>query len=557
MIPSPKLIWGVLFMIAALSAAMGQSESRDVAIERTQREINDLVARYGGFETVEKQLAPFQKEVSEKMVRIVEGGRTFLWETNHFNRAITTSGIKNNWVQKGGGDKVDPMDAIVHFDRELKKIGVDLIFVPVPSKIEAYAHQFETPLEKGIPISPGRTKAMLQLLEQNVEVVDILPTLMAARGDDAIPVYETSGHHPSGLGAKLAGELVAQRLARYSLTGRDLQRFQSIKRTATERINRKVPMTAWTVVDQNKQPYEHVNESQVVVIGDSHAFAYGTASWACHIARATGIPITDLSTSSGGSTAPQRLANLGMESLKNRKAVVWIITSTHLERFPWDLPKLVEAPSLAGLITLGKMDQAFDQYKKIKQTNPEAVDLNEGELNNLGYQLLGTGNFDQAIAVFKLNTMEFPNSGNAFDSLGEAYKKAGKNTEAIACFKKSLSLFPPENTVKNSLTLLAELGVEATPPPRPKLTEAAMDNLLGTYSVGPTMTATVKREGESLFFHMLGRPAMEMLPVNDTFFTSDPGIRFQFLPATESMTLEVVFRGNRITATRVSGAGQP
>jgi tetratricopeptide (TPR) repeat protein len=66
----------------------------------------------------------------------------------------------------------------------------------------------------------------------------------------------------------------------------------------------------------------------------------------------------------------------------------------------------------------------------------------EAELNAYGYQLLGEKKNAEAVAIFKSNATKHPESWNVHDSLGEALEAAGKKTEAIASYKKALSLAP-------------------------------------------------------------------------------------------------------------------
>jgi tetratricopeptide (TPR) repeat protein len=72
--------------------------------------------------------------------------------------------------------------------------------------------------------------------------------------------------------------------------------------------------------------------------------------------------------------------------------------------------------------------------------------------------LLNQGNHDKAIEMFKLNTQRHPKSANAWDSLGEGYAIKGDKKNAIANFKKSLSMNPPANVKANSEKYLKQLG---------------------------------------------------------------------------------------------------
>ena len=63
-------------------------------------------------------------------------------------------------------------------------------------------------------------------------------------------------------------------------------------------------------------------------------------------------------------------------------------------------------------------------------------------MNTLGYWLLGKRKVVEAIEVFKMNVEDFPNSANAYDSLGEAYTINGDIERAIENYQRSLELNP-------------------------------------------------------------------------------------------------------------------
>lgn len=51
-------------------------------------------------------------------------------------------------------------------------------------------------------------------------------------------------------------------------------------------------------------------------------------------------------------------------------------------------------------------------------------------------------NLTDAIAIFKLIIAEFPNSTNAFDSMGEAYLQAKDSSRALQNYEQSLRMNP-------------------------------------------------------------------------------------------------------------------
>ncbi len=98
----------------------------------------------------------------------------------------------------------------------------------------------------------------------------------------------------------------------------------------------------------------------------------------------------------------------------------------------------------------------LDRYVALKDRyyGRGTFDFSEGTLNNLGYEFLGRGELEPAIAIFKLNVAQFPESGNVYDSLAEAYMTGGQTELAIIYYTRSLEI-DPDNT--NALEKLAEL----------------------------------------------------------------------------------------------------
>jgi CubicO group peptidase (beta-lactamase class C family) len=102
------------------------------------------------------------------------------------------------------------------------------------------------------------------------------------------------------------------------------------------------------------------------------------------------------------------------------------------------------------------VEVGIERYRELKRTQPsEAFD--EYVLNTLGYRLLRGERFDDAIAIFKLNVDEYPDAWNPYDSLGEAYMRAGQLELALEHYEKSLEL-NPDNT--NGKAMLARIRAQ-------------------------------------------------------------------------------------------------
>jgi hypothetical protein len=65
---------------------------------------------------------------------------------------------------------------------------------------------------------------------------------------------------------------------------------------------------------------------------------------------------------------------------------------------------------------------------------------NEADINLYAYGLLGQKKTDEAIAVFRKNVKDHPDSWNTYDSLGEALAAKGDKKAAIESYNKALSM---------------------------------------------------------------------------------------------------------------------
>ena len=101
------------------------------------------------------------------------------------------------------------------------------------------------------------------------------------------------------------------------------------------------------------------------------------------------------------------------------------------------------------------IEEGIRKYNEIK--TDERYYFDESSFNTLGYELLGEGNIREAIEIFKLNVQVYPDSWNAYDSLGEAYMENGDRELAIQNYNTSLEL-NPQNT--NGVEMLKRLRSE-------------------------------------------------------------------------------------------------
>jgi CubicO group peptidase (beta-lactamase class C family) len=185
-----------------------------------------------------------------------------------------------------------------------------------------------------------------------------------------------------------------------------------------------------------------------------------------------------------------------------------------LNNQPFDEPKKSIAEALYKIATEKGGAAAVAEYRKLKAGNAAQYDFSEGELNTLGYQLLGKDRTKDAIEIFKLNVEMFPASANPYDSLGEVYLKDGQKELALANYKKSVEL-DPKNT--NAVKIINQLEGKTV-----KVDPSIFDAYVGEYEVTPRFILTFTREGDKLFAQGTGQPKMEVEAVSETQFTISP-----------------------------------
>jgi len=81
----------------------------------------------------------------------------------------------------------------------------------------------------------------------------------------------------------------------------------------------------------------------------------------------------------------------------------------------------------------------------------------ENDINIYGYTLLGQEKTDEAIAIFRQNVKDHPQSWNTYDSLGEALAKKGDKAGAVENYTKALNMVGDADNKKRITGILAKL----------------------------------------------------------------------------------------------------
>ena len=94
-------------------------------------------------------------------------------------------------------------------------------------------------------------------------------------------------------------------------------------------------------------------------------------------------------------------------------------------------------------------DKALQGYLQFRQQDSTQVYIEEAEVNRMGYNFLTDKDYDNAIAVFKMNVALYPESDNVYDSLADAYLRSGDSLQAFNNYQKALELNSGNERAKN------------------------------------------------------------------------------------------------------------
>jgi CubicO group peptidase (beta-lactamase class C family) len=224
-----------------------------------------------------------------------------------------------------------------------------------------------------------------------------------------------------------------------------------------------------------------------------------------------------------------------------------------IARVLYDQPVEAARPEIARALVSTFEEEGADagiaEYRRLRAESPDAFDFSEPQLNLLGYHFRRKGDTETAIAVFALNVEQYPDAFNTYDSLGEAYKEAGRTDLAIANYEKSLELNPGN---ANGRAMLAEMGVETAEAEGLALSTEVLERYVGDYEIRPGFVLTVTRDGTRLFTQATGQPRFEIFSQSETrFFVKDFPAQLEFHVEGDGPAASVtLFQGGRETPAK-------
>ncbi len=112
----------------------------------------------------------------------------------------------------------------------------------------------------------------------------------------------------------------------------------------------------------------------------------------------------------------------------------------------WQMPR----DPMNGAIA-GGLKAADEHYAKLSKKFGYQLQVPEVMVNQIGYQHLFADEVDKAIEVLKVQVERYPESANPYDSLGEAYERAGKLDLAVPMYEKAAAIGKKNNDANAAL----------------------------------------------------------------------------------------------------------
>jgi alginate O-acetyltransferase complex protein AlgJ len=335
------------------------------------RAVRAEVAAHGGsWGAWSKEVAPLHAALKARLGAVPAGAKALPGGDGFLFYARSLSYVLGGDLAKQRGNK-NPIPAIVRFKDLLAKHGVDLLFVPVPTKVEIFPERAATapggdaaPFARfvGQVANPFERKLIADLAASGVETVDLLPAFLAERARDGQanktgkqePLYQAEDTHWTARGLELAARLVAERVRRYPWY-RPLAAHRRSYQTKDASFSRhgdlcsRLPeaeqaryqpetLVGHQVVAEDGGLYDDDPDSPIVLLGDSFTGVYQLmdcehAGVSAHLAKDLGTPVDLVMSYGGGPNVRSKLLRRGEAALGSKKLVIWMMTARDLFDF--------------------------------------------------------------------------------------------------------------------------------------------------------------------------------------------------------------------------------
>ncbi len=280
-------------------------------------------------------------------------------------------------VNRGGSEKLaDPLPAIVSYSESCRKLGITLIFVPVPPRAVIYPDKLADGIRldaKGLPprLDAAHQEFYKLLRDKGVTVLDLTDDFIAAR--DAMPDGTGIEQMCCKTDTHWSGSACAQAAWKIAKQVKDADWTKKLSRNKYPTRFREVEIAGdlWRNLPKDKQPPKETlplrfvgtkaadgadavqpdPASPVVLLGDSHALVFHLgqelhatgAGLPDQLAFELGVPV-DLHGTRGSGARPARVnlyrrAIAEPDYIAGKKLIIWCLAARELTESAWgDVP---------------------------------------------------------------------------------------------------------------------------------------------------------------------------------------------------------------------------
>jgi alginate O-acetyltransferase complex protein AlgJ len=362
---------GALSNAASPSAGLSLKKTKPTPNTAAISELvqQELAANGGSWASWAAKLAPFRDAVHKRLaatpktVKALAGQNGFIFFRNELESASAGD------LEKQAAGR-NPLPVIVEFKNQLTGLGVDFLFVPVPSKVEIFPDEFDPKFKDSVGkvVNPWGRKFLASLAEQGVEVVDLWTPLLAARAagdaDGQETLYQHQDTHWSARGLELAAGVLAKRIVKYpwytelarhgihyEKRATTFTRFGDLHSRLPPALQKKYQpetLAAQQVLRPDGAVYDDDADSPIVVLGDSFTGVYELtdaehAGLSAHVSRGVSYPADLVMSYGGGPNVRNKLMRIGSEALGQKKLVIWVMAARDLYNY-WEDWEPLKAP---------------------------------------------------------------------------------------------------------------------------------------------------------------------------------------------------------------------
>lgn len=241
----------------------------------------------------------------------------------------------------------NPVARIKSLRDSLAALGIDFLFVPVPTKLDV-----DPVLLGGRPadvVQPWARKLLFDLADAGVETIDLFPKLKGKS------LWRKQDTHWKPRGAEIAAEVLAARirayawfagisrdsivLARKDTTWKDFGDLRDRLDAAVKSKIRQEPVVGARFFGPDGKPWDDSGKGPILLLGDSYLGVYQkitprAAGFSSYLASELKVPVSVTMGWGGGPEAPKKLAARGPDALRGKRLVVWVMSQRDLFRYP-------------------------------------------------------------------------------------------------------------------------------------------------------------------------------------------------------------------------------